>query len=77
MGDNTHSDPRRSRVDAMLDSVESALADDLVPVGIFNDEDIFRAEIERIFTKFRIEATTCCVGSGSILSSSRVTKRAA
>jgi nitrite reductase/ring-hydroxylating ferredoxin subunit len=51
MSAKTHFDTRQSRVDAMLDSVDAALVDDLVPVGIFNDEDIFRAEIERIFTK--------------------------
>lgn len=36
-------------LDALLDRVEGALADDLVPVEIFNDEQIFKAEMERVF----------------------------
>lgn len=36
-------------VDAMLDKVEEALNDDLVPVEIFNDEAVFKAEMDRIF----------------------------
>ncbi|HTW88704.1 MAG TPA: Rieske 2Fe-2S domain-containing protein [Candidatus Binataceae bacterium] len=38
-------------LNAFLDQVEASLENDLVPVGIFNDEEIFRAEIERIFTR--------------------------
>lgn len=38
-------------VDQLLDKVEAALEQDLVPVGIFNDRAIFDAEIERIFSR--------------------------
>src|SRR5271170_84622 len=41
----------RSPLDAILDQVEESLANDLIPVAIFNDEEIFRGEIERIFTR--------------------------
>jgi nitrite reductase/ring-hydroxylating ferredoxin subunit len=41
----------REALNRMLNEVETALADDLVPVGIFNDETVFRAEMERIFTR--------------------------
>lgn len=40
-----------SSLDRLLDATESALAQDLLPVGIFNDEQVFRAEIDRIFTR--------------------------
>lgn len=38
-------------LDALLDRVEQALADDLVPVDIYNDQEVFRAEMERIFAR--------------------------
>lgn len=38
-----------SHLDALLGRVERALADDLLPVEIFNDAAIFRAEMQRIF----------------------------
>jgi N,N-dimethyl phenylurea N-demethylase alpha subunit len=38
-------------VDQMLDKVGRSLAQDLVPAGIFNDRDVFDAEIERIFSR--------------------------
>jgi N,N-dimethyl phenylurea N-demethylase alpha subunit len=44
-------DSGQSRLDALLGRVERSLADDLLPVDIFNDEEIFRAEMERIFLK--------------------------
>lgn len=37
--------------DELLDRVEKAMQDDLVPAEIFNSEEIFRAEVERIFTR--------------------------
>lgn len=37
--------------DQMLDEVEKALEQDLVPVGIFNDRAIFDAEMDRIFSR--------------------------
>jgi len=40
-----------SRLDALLDRVEESLQDDLLPACIFNDAEIFRAEIERIFSR--------------------------
>ena len=39
----------RTPVDALLDRVEKEMQDDLVPAEIFNSEDVFRAEMERIF----------------------------
>jgi nitrite reductase/ring-hydroxylating ferredoxin subunit len=41
---------RKHRLDRILDRVESSLNDDLVPVEIFNDAEVFRAEVDRIFT---------------------------
>lgn len=38
-------------LDAILDRVEAALENDLVPAEIFNDETIFQAEVDRIFTR--------------------------
>lgn len=38
-------------VDELLDRVEKSMQNDLVPAEIFNSEDVFRAEIERIFTQ--------------------------
>ncbi|MFJ9381305.1 Rieske 2Fe-2S domain-containing protein [Streptomyces sp. NPDC101455] len=38
-------------VDRILDRVEASLKEDLLPVEIFNDEAVFRAELEQIFTK--------------------------
>lgn len=38
-------------VDQMLDKVEKALEQDLLPVGIFNDPAIYEAEIDRIFMR--------------------------
>ncbi|WP_411733439.1 aromatic ring-hydroxylating oxygenase subunit alpha [Paeniglutamicibacter sp.] len=37
-------------LDAILDRVEAKLAQDLVPAEIFNDQTVFEAEIDRIFT---------------------------
>ncbi|TRW47467.1 aromatic ring-hydroxylating oxygenase subunit alpha [Georgenia yuyongxinii] len=39
-----------TRLDEILDKVEAALEDDLVPVDIFNDQEVFEAEVDRIFT---------------------------
>jgi N,N-dimethyl phenylurea N-demethylase alpha subunit len=39
-----------TQLDELLTRVETALADDLVPVEIFNDVEVFDAELERIFT---------------------------
>ncbi|WP_213571443.1 aromatic ring-hydroxylating dioxygenase subunit alpha [Rhodococcus sp. USK13] len=39
------------RLADILARVESSLADDLLPVEIFNDVDVFQAEIERIFAR--------------------------
>jgi N,N-dimethyl phenylurea N-demethylase alpha subunit len=44
-------DRGQSRLDALLDNVERSLADDLMPVDVFNDPEVFRAEMERIFLK--------------------------
>jgi N,N-dimethyl phenylurea N-demethylase alpha subunit len=41
----------RSGVDRILDRVEASLQEGLIPVEVFNDEEIFRAELDRIFTK--------------------------
>ncbi len=38
-------------VDALLDRVEAQMEDRLVPAEIFNSESVFRAEMERIFTR--------------------------
>lgn len=38
-----------SPLEDILARVQESLEDDLLPVEIFNDEDVFRAEIERIF----------------------------
>jgi phenylpropionate dioxygenase-like ring-hydroxylating dioxygenase large terminal subunit len=43
--------PETADAAAILDRVEASLKNDLVPVEIFNDEAVFRAEIEQIFTK--------------------------
>lgn len=54
MTDHTTTPPaldRSVRLAALLERVETQLANDLVPVEIFNDEDIFRGEMERIFTR--------------------------
>lgn len=40
----------RDELDTVLDRVQDQLAQDLVPVEIFNDEKVFQAEIDRIFT---------------------------
>jgi len=40
-----------NRVGRLLRRVEDALADDLVPAEIFADEDLFRLEVEHIFTR--------------------------
>jgi len=37
-------------LDQLLARVGTSLADDLVPVDIFNDPDVFAAEVDRIFT---------------------------
>src|SRR5918995_5414058 len=42
--------PESTGVAPILDRVEAALVDDLLPVEIFNDEAVFRAELEKIFT---------------------------
>jgi phenylpropionate dioxygenase-like ring-hydroxylating dioxygenase large terminal subunit len=39
------------RLTSILARVEKALDDDLLPVEIFNDEEVFQAEMERIFTR--------------------------
>jgi phenylpropionate dioxygenase-like ring-hydroxylating dioxygenase large terminal subunit len=39
------------RLTSILARVEKALDDDLLPVEIFNDEEVFKAEMERIFTR--------------------------
>ncbi|MGO4596336.1 aromatic ring-hydroxylating oxygenase subunit alpha [Terrabacter sp. 2RAF25] len=38
-------------VDSLLDRVEKSMQNDLVPAEIFNSEEVFRAEMERIFTR--------------------------
>ncbi|MEV0630669.1 aromatic ring-hydroxylating dioxygenase subunit alpha [Nonomuraea wenchangensis] len=38
-------------VDALLDRVEQSMRNDLVPAEIFNNEELFRAEMERVFTR--------------------------
>jgi N,N-dimethyl phenylurea N-demethylase alpha subunit len=38
-------------VDELLDRVEKSMQNDLVPAEIFNSEEVFRAEVERIFTR--------------------------
>ncbi|WP_068160237.1 aromatic ring-hydroxylating oxygenase subunit alpha [Rhodococcus phenolicus] len=43
-------EPFATPLDVLLDRVEKDMQDDLVPAEIFNNEDIFRAEMERIFT---------------------------
>jgi N,N-dimethyl phenylurea N-demethylase alpha subunit len=42
--------PETTGTDPVLDRMARALDDDLVPVEIFNDEALFRAEMDRIFT---------------------------
>lgn len=39
------------KLEALLNRVETSLADELVPVDIFNEETVFRAEMEQIFTR--------------------------
>lgn len=41
--------PESTGVAPILDRVEAALVDDLVPVEIFNNEAVFRAELDKIF----------------------------
>jgi nitrite reductase/ring-hydroxylating ferredoxin subunit len=38
-------------LDELLDKVETSISDRLVPAEIFNSEEIFQAEMERIFTR--------------------------
>ena len=60
-------------IDSVVDRVEESLDDSLLPVDIFNDDRIFAAEMQRIFTKTwcswatsprsRTRATSSCDGS--------------
>ncbi|MDN5796412.1 MAG: aromatic ring-hydroxylating dioxygenase subunit alpha [Intrasporangium sp.] len=43
--------PHDLSFDALLDRVEACLDEKLIPVEIFNDEQTFHAEMERIFTR--------------------------
>jgi hypothetical protein len=44
-------DRGQSRLDALLDDVERSLADDLVPVDVFNDPEVFRRSRKNILAK--------------------------
>lgn len=43
--------PFESPLEPLLDRVEKSMQDDLVPAEIFNNDAVFRAEMERIFTR--------------------------
>ncbi|ULP41586.1 aromatic ring-hydroxylating oxygenase subunit alpha [Mycobacterium lentiflavum] len=50
MGKMHAAQPLSPRLERMLDRVAGALEEELLPVEIFNDQEVFEAELDRIFT---------------------------
>jgi hypothetical protein len=57
-------------LDTLLDQVDKDMQDDLVPAEIFNSDEVFRAEMERIFTNTGSSSLTRASCPSQVTSSS-------